>query len=267
MVNETEAFQSFCRQYFNRLVTAHFADIPNNDPATLSLGNAREAVKRMCLHQDKDSFALTNSRINLFLMEAKGLFDEYIYAMPLDQFESTHTYFPHVTLWFREEKYEASNNNRLPVKSQLSFKYRSEDTSKGNLTSFAQTIAGIFTDPPFSYRKGDQYYTYVDKRLGYYFNTYTQAENDATNLIESTMSIQGDTPPDFQNKLRLHSDNVDYSIRNTIDAAGETKLTVRRRPSATVKFITAEMFINGLPMPITLVDRTGHHPKALVMTR
>ena len=99
--NDIELFQSFCRKFFNRTVNEHFRDVQSTDSDTLSRSVPRQLIKRICLHKDKDPIVLTVGRLLIWWVEARGLFDEYIYGIPSTDFEITHTYYPQVKLHFR----------------------------------------------------------------------------------------------------------------------------------------------------------------------
>ncbi len=261
--NDIETFQSFCRKYVNKLVKEHFSDISNDDPGTLSLEIPRQAIKRVCLHQDTDPIMLTIGRLLLWWVEAKGLFDDIIYGIPSTDFEITHTYYPQVKLHFREDKYEAATNNRRPARSEVSFRWRETDYSTTNVNSLANKILNDFARPVFYYRKGRQIWTYWDDKLGYRFTVAANDETNARKIIEQVHRIQDDVEPDWETHLREHKDNKNYGIQETIRVMGETKKKPKKRPIATVHFAYAELFIPGLTQPIILVDRTGTKARAI----
>jgi hypothetical protein len=92
---------------------------------------------------------LTVGRLLIWWVEARGLFDEYIYGIPSTDFEITHTYYPQVKLHFREDKYEASTNSRRPARSEVSFRWREDDYSTANINSLATKVVADFANPPF----------------------------------------------------------------------------------------------------------------------
>jgi hypothetical protein len=115
--NDVELFQSFCRQYVNRLVREHFRDVSSDDPDGLSRSSPRPLIKRICLHKDNDSLILTIGRLLFWWVEARGLIEEYIYGLPSTDFEIKHTYYPQVQLHFREDRYSAADNERIPIRA------------------------------------------------------------------------------------------------------------------------------------------------------
>lgn len=255
--NDIELFQSFCRKFFNRTVNEHFKDVQGTDPDTLSRSVPRQLIKRICLHKDKDPVVLTVGRLLIWWVEARGLFDEYIYGIPSTDFEITHTYYPQVKLHFREDKYEASANTRRPARSEVSFRWREDDYNTANINSLANKIVADFANPPFFFKRGKKLFSYVDKTKGYFFNVTTDDETDAKKIIEQVIRIQDDIEPDWENKLKYHEDKINYLLPGTVRVLGDTKAKPKKRPTATVKFAYAELFIPGLTKPIILVDRTG----------
>lgn len=261
--NDIELFQNFCRRYVNRLVREHFSDIDNDDASTLSLDVPRQAIKRICLHDDNDPIILTIGRLLIWWVEARGLFDEFIYGIPSTDFEITHTYYPQVKLHFREDKYDAATNNRRPARSEVSFRWRENDYSTTNINSLANKILNDFARPVFYYRRGRELWSYADKQLGYYFQITANDEANAKKIIEQVHRVQDDVEPNWTKYLRDHRDKKDYNAIETVRVMGETKRKPKKRPIATVYFAYAELFIPGTTQPIILVDRTGTKRGAL----
>ncbi len=261
--NDIETFQSFCRKYVNKLVKEHFSDIASNDPGTLSLEIPRQAIKRVCLHEDTDPMMLTIGRLLLWWVEAKGLFEDVIYGIPSTDFEITNTYYPQVKLHFREDKYIAANNDRRPARSEVSFRWRENDYSTTNVNSLINQLVDKFARPIMSYKKGRTQYTYVDKSKGYYFQMNTDTEADAKKIIEAAIRIQDDNEPDWENNFREHKDNKNYTTRETIRVMGETLVKPKKRPIANVKFAFVELFIPGKTKPLVILDATGSKVGAL----
>ncbi|MDJ0593445.1 MAG: hypothetical protein QNJ72_26245 [Pleurocapsa sp. MO_226.B13] len=255
--NDVELFQSFCRRYVNRQVRDHFSDVPGEDDDSLSRAVPRQLIKRLCLHKDRDNLVLTIARLLLWWIEAKGLFDEYIYGIPSTDFHISNTIYPQVKLHFREDKFEAANNTRRPARSEVSFRWREDDYSTTNVNQLVNKIVADFVNPLFFYKKGRTRYTYVDKQLGYYFQINADDETNARKIIEQVIRIQDDTEPDWENKFKTHIDDINYANPGTVRVLGETIRKPKKRPIATVRFAYAELFIPGLIKPIILVDRTG----------
>jgi hypothetical protein len=258
--NDIELFQSFCRTYFNQAVKVHFKDIQGNDDNSLSRGIPRALIKRICLHKDTDPIALSIGRLLVWWVEARGLFDEYIYGIPATDFEIVHTYYPQVKLHFREDKYEAARAKRRPARSEVSFRWRESDYGESNIKSLANKIVSDFAKPIFSFRRGRLAFTYWDKEKAYRFTVYTNDEINAKKIIKQSIGIQDGAEPDWDKHLRKHQDGIDYDLPGTVRVMGKVKSKPKKRPIATVNFIYAELFIPGLTKPLVLVDRTGTKP-------
>jgi hypothetical protein len=261
--NDVELFQSFCQRYINRLVKEHFRDVSGDDPDDLSRSSPRSLIKRICLHKDNDPLTLSIGRLLIWWVEARGLFDEFIYGIPSTDFEIKYTYYPQVQLHFREDRYEATDNDRVPIRSTISFRWRENDYTEANITALKNKIKADFVTPPFSFSKGRECWTYWDDLKGYRFTVYVQNEVQAKKIISQTIGIQDTEVPDWDNKLREHKNNVNYSNPGTVRVMGETRRKPRKRPVGTVKFAYAELFIPGVTKPIILIDRTGNKNAAL----
>ena len=264
---DVELVQSFIRRYINRAINEHFRDVDGVDEASLNLDVGRQAIKRVCLHNDEDPLTLTLVRLLIWYIEVRGLFDDFIYGIPSTDFDIKFTYFPQVKLHFRENRLEAANNNRRPARAEVSFRWRSEDFSQVAINGLVNKINSSFAVPPFSFRKGRSIFTYFDDRLGYRFQVKATNETEARRIIEQTIRIQDDIEPDWENNLRESVDNRNFNIQKTVRVLGETIRSPKRRPIATVEFAYAELFIPGTVQPLTLVDRTGRRPRALRISR
>jgi hypothetical protein len=261
--NDIELFQDFCRRYFNRTINAHFKDVEGTDDDSLSRSVPRSLIKRVCLHKDKDPIILTVGRLLIWWVEARGLFEEFIYGIPSTDFEIKHTYYPQVQLHFQEERYDAADNDRIPVRSRIAFRWRETDYGTASIQALANKIKADFGTLPFAYGKGRDCWTYWDDEKGYQFTVYVQNEAQAKSVISQVINLQDSGTPDWDNKLREHKSNVDYTVPGTVRVMGETRRKPRKRPVATVKFAYAELFIPGVVKPIILIDRTGTKAGAL----
>ena len=260
---DVELMQNFVRKYVNRAVKEHFSDIDGNDDASLSLDVPRQAIKRVCLHKDTDPIVLTVIRLLFWWIEAKGLFNDIIYGIPSTEFDIKYKYYPQVKLHFKENRYESSTNNRKPVRSEITFRWRSEDFTTQNINALATKIHADFAKPVFFYAKGRQCWTYWDDRKGYRFTVYVQSEVEAKKIIEQITRIQDEVEPDWQKNLRFHADKQNYTTRETIRVMGDTYVKPRKRPVGTVRYEYAELFIHGMKKPIILSDATSYRPQAL----
>jgi hypothetical protein len=255
--NDVEIVQSFIRKYINKAIKEHFNDVSGDDEFSLSKAAPRSAIKLVCLHKDTDPITLTAIRLLIWWVEARGLLDEYIYGIPSTDFEIKNTYYPQVQLHFRENRYTATDNDRIPIRSVITFRWRSDNYSTSNINSLKNKIKADFVNPLFTFGKGKDCWTYWDDQKGYRFTVYVQNETEAKKVIGQIIGIQDTEAPDWDNKLREHKSNVNYAVPGTVTVMGETRRKPRKRPVGTVEFAYAELFIPGVVKPIVLIDRTG----------
>lgn len=260
---DVENFQSFVRKYVNRAVKEHFRDIDGNDDASLSLDVPRQAIKRVCLHKDTDPIVLTVGRMLIWWVEAKGLFDEYIYGIPSTDFEISNTYYPQVKLHFKEDKYIAATSERKPIRGEVSFRWRETDYTTANIRAIANKVYADFVQPVFYYQRGRELWSYADKSKGDYFQMTVDSEATAKKVIEQVIRVQEEREPDWDKYLRKHEDKRNYTTQETIRVMGEVVKKPKKRPVGRVEFQYAELFIPGMTKPIILVDHTGNKINAI----
>ncbi|BAZ46372.1 hypothetical protein NIES4102_34030 [Chondrocystis sp. NIES-4102] len=194
--NYIELFQSFCRRYINKAVNKHFRDVEQTEPDDLSRSTPRPLIKRICLHKGKDPIVLTVGRLLVWWVEAKGLFDGFIYGIPSTDFEEKFTYYPQVQLHFKEERYDAADNDRIPIRSAISFRWRETEYTTSNIEALKNKIKSQFARPPFSFDRGRECWTYWDDKKGYRFTLYVQNEEEAKKVVSQVVDIQDSESPD-----------------------------------------------------------------------
>ena len=262
--NDVELLQQFCGKYINKVVKKHFKDIQGEADTALNKDSPRPLIKRICLHKDTDPLTLTVARMLIWWVEARGLFDEYIFGMPGEEFEVKHTYYPQLKLHFSEDKLLAARANRRPARSEVSIRWRAENYSTGAMTSLANKIASQFTKPLYSYEKGRKCFTYWDNRKGYRFQILASTEISAKKIIADMIQLQDSEAPNWDEHLRETTTKINYNLQETVSVLGEIVKKPKKRPEATVKFAWAEFFIPGTTKPLVLVDATGRKGLALV---
>jgi hypothetical protein len=264
VVNDVELLQNFCFKYINKVVKKHFKDIEGGVDTALDKDSPRPLVKRLCLHKNTDPLVLTIARLLIWWIEARGLFDEYIFGMPGEEFEIKHTYYPQLKIHFSEDKLLAARANRRPARSEISIRWREENYSTGAMTSLANKILAEFTKPLYSYGKGRLSFTYWDNRNGYRFQVFSSSEAEAKGVIAKMIGLQDTETPDWDKNLRETTSKVNFNVQETVSVLGKAVKKPKKRPVATVKFAWAEFFIPGTTKPLVLVDATGTKGLALV---
>ena len=260
---DVEHFQSFCRRWINRTVREHFRDLPANTDGSLNTDSPRGTIRQVCTHKDTDPLTLTIGRLLVWWVEARGLMNDFIYGIPSTDFEIKYTYYPQVKLHFKENRYDSSTNNRKPVRSEITFRWRSEDFTTLNINALATKIHADFATPVFFYDKGRDCFTYWDDQKGYRFTVYVQSELEAKKIIKQIINIQDEGEPDWDKHLREHKTNESFATTEYVKVMEENKRKPKRRPIGKVRYEYAELFIPGVTKPIILSDVTGYRPQAL----
>jgi hypothetical protein len=259
------------RAIHNKIVKREFTDLAN--PTTEWIENyttPRGTLRSACTVQANDSAILVVLRLFLFYVICRKARDFHppIYGLPAqdlyEQFDTKGISYPQIICHFSETRYDAANNKRMPATAQVSFRYRDSSISTTELNSLARKIKNLLATPPFKWKKGRELYTYVDRSKGYYFQIYAYNEIEAKDIIGKIWDIQEVGTPEWDKRLKKHTDDINYTIQEYIWILGENKKKAKRRPIATVEFSHAEVNIPGLLDNIVLVDTTGTYANALI---
>lgn len=251
---DVEFFQSFCRKYINKSVKNHFQDVDGDDDGSLSVNVPRQVIKRVCLHKDTDPIMLTVGRLLVWWVEAKGLFDEYIYGIPTTTFHESVRFKPQIKLFWREDTQDAKNNNRYPLRAEYTVRYRGDFQSRANLEQLSNKINLIFNSPkPHVFTKGRNKYSYRDKIKGYELIITANSDSEAEEVINKLLSIQNDAPLDKEFLTKSTSDK-NWNQKETVRVAGETFTKPKRRQVGKVHFTHAEFAVHGMARDKVLVS-------------
>jgi hypothetical protein len=255
----------------NKIVKAEFNDVGDDDWVH-DIATPRASLRVACTHQDADSIAMTQIRLDLFylvLRKAKD-FHPAIFGIPSIDFQERMLYFPQVQLYF-EEKYNEVETGYDQVRSQISLRLIGETSvtfTVSEATTIAHKIKTLFNAGgiPFFFKRGKDLATYTDQTKGYFFQLYVFDETNAKKVIEQVLDIRGHTP-DW--KLLNIKKNAEPSIAyptvpppKTI--LGKSVKQPRRRPVGTVRFICAVAHLHGRPEPLVLYDPDKRYTTALV---
>lgn len=257
-----QLIRSFLIKTHNPRVRDYFRDLSAVADDDLSTG--RSAARRTCLIDNDDSQNIALGKLLIFRdVVAKDYEKPRFWGLDTLEYLETVSHRPKVTLTFHEKKVDAFNNSRIPIRGVISCRLRDTDYTKTKVNALANTIYNSFVTPIFYYRRGTLLYLYKDLALGYNFQLRVYSEAEAKSVITQFFTIQGDGTPDWENKLKLQSDNKNYSTRESEVIMGDVVYKPRIRPVGTVHFSYAELVIPGLSEPITLVDVTGTRPRAI----
>lgn len=254
----------------NKMVKREFTDLPSDTEEQLEdFSVARSSIRTGCLIKIGDSAVIVILRLFLFYVIVRKARDFHppIYGMPSQEiyetFDSKGLNYPQIILHFAETRYDAATNQRMPATAQISVRWRETNISTAELRALATKIKSIFATPPYKWQKGREIYTYYDRSKGYYFQVYAYSETEAKNVIGKVWEIQDTGVPDWENRLRKHTDDKNWNFQQTFTILGEIRKKPKRRPIATVEFTHAEVNIPGLLDSVILIDLTGTYPGAI----
>ena len=255
--NQVEVVQSFIRRYINKAIREHFSDVSGLDEGSLNLSVPRQAIKLVCLHQDKDPIMLTILRLLIYWVEARGLFNEIIYGIPAQNFHETVIFKPQIALYWREDKDDAKAANRYPARARYTVRFKKNVTTRTDIDRIRIKINNIFNKPTtHKFWKGREKFSYRDKILGYEFIITARDESEARDVINALLEIQGDQPLVEKYLTRSTSDR-NWNERETVRVDGEVHEKPKPRPIALVKFTHAELKVHGMTQDILLTDNQG----------
>lgn len=258
--------KDFLRKNHNRYVNTYFRDVPEVDDS-LTIGTTRKEAKYACLIKPKDSQNMALLKMQTFIhVIQKAHLEPKFWGLPLQTFIDTTKHKAQVIIQLREKKYEAYDNDRLPLSAQVSFRVMDEESwSSSEVNSLANRIKSDWATPPFSFYKGTTMYTYKDLKNGWNFQILADSETEAKSVIEKCFDTQNAGVPDWGEYLKTHTTEKNYVTAEYITVMGEQIRKPRRRPKGRVYFAWAELLIPGLPEPLTLCDVTGTRPRAITV--
>jgi len=224
-----------------------------DDTIRLTLAGTPEEIKQQ----------LTQLTAQYQLMQQTG--DNY-YAIPCESFHQTVRIYPQIALVFKEPKINAQENNRPrhPLRSVVTVRYLTQSYPTPLIKTLASKIANSFAKPPFSFERGREFFSYTDRKLGYFFQVYVKDELNARKIIERAMGIQ-DHNPDWDLLKRHEQKYKNWDNRDYVQVGDERYKTPNLRPKGTVRFTHAEFKIPGVTEDTILVDRMGQFPNPMVI--
>lgn len=254
--SEWEHLQTTLMFTFTRLVREAFLDDIETDITT-----PEGTLKYAMLPKDNDTAAMLILRILLYVLYRGEIQTPSVYGIPISEYESEIRYKPQIKLHFQQD-FNQADAGYSPVRGELSIRLVGQTTStisQSDLLTYAQRIRNTFAVPVYVWRKGKIKYTYQDNEKGYDFRIVSVSEAEAKELMGKLLDIVNEAP-DWQwftahppdNPLAKYPENP-----GTQTILGQTQRKPRRRPVADVKFKYANLYIHGLPQPITLYDTTG----------
>lgn len=156
------------------------------------------------------------------------------------------------------------------TEGRISFRIMEEEShtfSSANATSIANKIKQVFgANNGFVWQKGKEMYSYTRWEQGYQLQLLCKSKVHAKSIVTNVLSIQNHTPSwKWFNSIENEAPFERYpAVPPKITTLGQTVETPRSRPVVDVRFQYALLRLGGLPQSITLYDRTGKRPFAMV---
>lgn len=267
--NEFEFLQDLIRRWQNRIVREEFMDL-GGDEWEPEIATTRGALRHACTHQDTDTAYMTHLRNEVFYFlyrKARDL-QPPVYGVPADIFKELIEAPEQIYLFFAQDSDDATQGYPV-IRAEMNIKLAKpipEASWEIEAERLARDIRRQFaaSSIPYSFKKGNKLFTYLDPEHGHKFKVYSDTESDAVETIKKMLAIQ-DQAYD-ENKLTPHTpkkESVNHPS-GTVLKFGKRRKKRRWRPEGIVKFRWATLQSNLLERDLILVDTTGNFPEALV---
>lgn len=236
---------------YNAEVHRHFKDIDDTPN--------RKAIRDLCLIGAKDSRGTAESKIRYFRNFVQKVHSKPTIVGELKTSRDQQiVYKCQVQLYFQQDKDAVSLGN-APVDAQITFRLEQthETITEAQYKQLAAKIKAEFaTGNGYTWNKGKHICWYKDELNGYDFQVYAMSENEGEQIIKKVMQLKGHAFDDKLFRVTTPKKNSDTTPGN-VTILGTSRKKPRWRPTATVRFLWADLIIWNIPEPITLVDRTG----------
>lgn len=228
--------------------------------------NFRHAIHKACMPQSDDTPFMLTLRILLFYLLCKKAreFHPTYFAIPEDSYHESVRFKPQLQLLFYESRYSAVNNERRPLKTQVSLRLMDVTPTaltEEDISALVSAIVSAFIDPDiFVYNKGALALTYNDKALGYQLKLYVDTKETGLALLDKVLSIQGHTRDD--SLIKWHSfEQAPSQAVETITILGETYNKPVRFAQAPMELVRVELNLWGALRSRLLVCRSDYLDK------
>jgi hypothetical protein len=252
-----EHLHQMLRNAHNTNVEQTFLGVPSDD-ITTSFGGMKVAT----LLQDDDTVDMTLLRLFLFYFVFQANLPQPVYAYPPEDLFTAVRGHPQVILLFRESlTIEQRAEKQRAAQSQITFRLMNL-TPQTITPAYANELALIIkerlaTGAGFQWERGPIKVSYKDTVHGYDFYLLVPNEGEAVRVIETIVSLRGH--PFDETKLIVHTaKQVFPQSQGYQEVYGKEIKKPRLRPTTTVRFLRAELHIQGIPQPILLVARPGN---------
>lgn len=184
------------------------------------------------------------------------------------------TYKPHLILWFQESKEDFAARRKLDNKAsrgkgRISFRLMNQDTETMTMdfvTQLANKVKGKFGNPPLQWNKGKLLYSYTDWDKGYQLQLLVTSESEALRIIEQVLDLQGHSVDreKVQQARNLAPEKAYDETPKKKNILGKLVEPPTKRKECKVKFVYAQMFLEGNLHPVTLYDRSKRYRETVV---
>lgn len=259
-----EHLQSTVSQVLRYKVRKEFSDVGGDDWEP-DISTPRSSLRLACTPDDNDTADMLRLRWGLFFDVVRGGqdFAPQVYALDQKGLEASVRDYPIVKNFFIESRYDASSNERVPVRRQVSFRWREDNFSSANVIQLANKIKADLATPPLKWKCGRILFTYLDKSKPYNFQVYAYDKPNAKKAIEAAIRIQDDIEPDWNRCLKTHEPEDLTPPNETKLIEGDTVILEKGKEIADLEFGWSELYYPYITKPRYLVDATGTKPGAI----
>lgn len=255
--------RSFLRQAYNAEVRNYFktqdtSNLPQND-------TGKNSAMRACLITPTDSLLLINTKVMTFRFTVQRVhLRPNVYALPNADIDAL-TFAPQVKLYFSQDD-GAVPEGKTKIDAEISFRLTGESETTytpAKAQLLATEIKNHFGGSTgFKWNKGKVICVYEDKQHGYHLRIYAQNYEEGERVIRQVLAIRSHS---FNGEHFSYSTPQRQSANNPTERRmvyGKQRLKPRWRPTASVRFRYARLYLQGLE-PVILYDRTGWFREAL----
>lgn len=251
-----EHLHQMLRNAHNTNVEQTFLGVPSDDIST-SFGGMKVAT----LLQDDDTVDMTLLRMFLFYFVFEANLPAPVYAYPPEDVITQVRNHPQVLLLFREQlTIEQKAEKQRAAQSQITFRLMNY-TPQTITPTYANELALLIKErfalgTGFQWERGTVKVSYKDTAHGYDFYLLVPNEGEATRVIESVVTMQGH--PFNEELIIVHTARQPFpNAQGYQEVYGKELKKARLRPTTTVRFLRAELHVQGMYQPILLVGKPG----------
>jgi hypothetical protein len=242
-----ELIQNCLKRLHNKRVNAYYTTTTAS-----KTGSPKQRLKAALLIEDTDTADICQLKFITFVSLIDPL-PQSIYGIPVDDFDALVVYKPQITLFFEETKTDAKTAKRKQHRIQTSFRLMdqtSENITDAKIIEYKNAIKTQFP-ATYKHQTGVNKYSYIDKPKGYQSIIASDTREHAKELLTKVLAIQGHTLDKSLLSESIYAEK-DFSASPTKTILGVEYKQPKKRPTALVRLIRAELKIHGKPDDILL---------------